>query len=183
MAGLLFHNFPFAFDFPPSIERLGQFEIQPAIVGVLFGVVPSIPIGLLQWLILRRYFSLSRWWILSIALGIGLMHFLGDGFPYAQDLSVAVFTSGALVGVFQWNLLRQAIGSSAWWVVASVMGWYLGWVIGFMILDSGGLGSLHYSQKHGLLGITIGLGYSMLVGLALVFLRQKNRSYVRVQNH
>jgi hypothetical protein len=178
IAGLLFHNFPFAFSFPPNLRQWGEFEIGAAIFGGLaFGVVPALPIGFGQWMILRRYFHLSRWWIVSTPLGIGLLHFLNDGFPNAYDQSAAVLVSGLLVGILQWNLIRPAINSSAkWWIVASVLGWSIGWLIGLLIFNFGELSALHYSQKHGLLGITMGLGYSLSTGLVLRFLARRNQN-------
>ena len=174
LAGWLFHNFPFASTFPPNITRLGHFDIQAAVIGaVLFGFIPCVPIGLAQWVILRRRLPISSWWIVSIPLGVSLLHFLSDGFPNAGDLSVAVIASGALIGIFQWNLMRAQVVSSEWWIAASLAGWYLGWIIGIALLDIGGLIGLHYSQKHAILGISIGLVYSLLTGIGLVYLVQK----------
>lgn len=167
LAGLLFHNFPFAFGFPPSIAGLGQFEIAPAVFGAVLGAVPLIPVGWLNGVLLRRHFALSRWWGGALPVGVGLLHFLSDGFPNAYDLSLAVLASGVVVGVFQWNLLRRVRGLSAWWILAMALGWYLGWVLGFGLLEAGRLGRLDYEWKHALLGLTTGLGHSALTAWAL----------------
>lgn len=168
-SGLMFHNFPTAFSFPPSFEGLGVFAITPALAGFLFGAIPSLPISALGWWLLRRHISLSRWWILALPLGIGLLHFLSDGFPNAYNLSVPVLASGAVIGILQWNLLRREKGLSAWWIVAQTLGWYLGWALGFVLFTWSAVGQLDYAPKHALLGMTTGIGYSLLTGLAVYY--------------
>ena len=180
LAGAMFHNFPLAFIFPPSISRMGQFELAPALGGVVFGAVPSILIGLLQWLILRRQFPVSRWWILTVSAGVGLDHFIADGFPNARDLSLAVLASSAGVGVLQWLLLRQQANSFTGWILATVFGWCIGWVIGISLLNSLGLLNIPWRpgldfQQHGLLGIVLGAIYSLPTGVVMVGLLQGKR--------
>lgn len=116
--GAMFHNFPLAFTFPPNISRLGSFRLEAAIAGCFFGFIPALLIGFLQLLILRRHLPLSRWWIISVSAGMGLMHFLADGFENARDLSLAVLLSGLLVGIIQWRLLRPQLSSAAGWIAA-----------------------------------------------------------------
>jgi hypothetical protein len=49
---LLFHNFPFAYTVLPNITGLGHFDFQAAVFGaVFFGLIPSLLIGLAQWVI------------------------------------------------------------------------------------------------------------------------------------
>jgi hypothetical protein len=129
--------------------------------GVLFGFVPALLIGFLQRVILRRHLPLSRWWIVSASAGMGLMHFLSDGFENARDLSLAVLISGLLVGVIQWRLLHPHLPSAAWWVLASGLGWYGGGLIGIAIWFSG-------LDAHGRSGLTIGFMYGLSTGLLLV---------------
>ncbi len=166
----MFHNFPLAFTFPPNISRLGSFRLEAAIAGFFFGFIPALLIGFLQRLILRRHLSLSRWWIISVSVGMGLMHFLADGFENAHDLSLAVFLSGLLVGIIQWRLLRPQLSSAAGWIAAYGLGWFVGWLLGIAILDNTGL--LHQSwvpgldgQTHGILGLSVGGMVSLSPGL------------------
>ncbi len=176
LVGALFHNFPLALTFPPNLARLGRFELEPALLGVLLGAVPSLFIGLAQWRLLRRHWPVSRWWILTVSAGIGLQHFLADGFPKARDLSLAVLASSVVTGVLQWRLLRRQRPSSGWWLLAGVAGWSLGWLLGTLLLDA--LGMLHVPWtpelgllQHGLPGMLAGAGYGLLTGLTLLHLR------------
>ena len=177
MAGAPFHNFPLAFMFPPTIARLGAFQLSPALAGVLFGAVPSIPIGLFQWLMLRGKFPVSRWWIFTVSAGVGLDHFLADGFPTARDLSIAVVASSALVAVLQWLLLRRHLNPSLWWILTTIASWSLGWVLGVSVLGSLGLLQIPWQrgldfQQHGLLGIVLGSVYGIATGVLMVWLLQ-----------
>lgn len=65
--GGVLHNFPLAFTFPPNLTRLGSFSLASALLGgVLFGFVPALVIGFLQWWILRRTFG----FVCSLSTGL-----------------------------------------------------------------------------------------------------------------
>ncbi len=187
LVGAFFHNFPLAFTFPPNLARLGTFGLMPALVGGLFfGAIPALLIDWSQQMLLRRYWPLSRWWIVSASTGVALMHFLSDGFENARDLSVAVLISGLLVGILQWFLLRPQLPSSAWWILANAIGWYLGWVIGIEILRYTGMLYLPWVsglevRQHGLLGVTTGFTSGLSTGLLLVWLLRSQNERVQIQ--
>lgn len=162
------------------MARLGPSGLRPALLGgVLFSFTPALLAGLLQrWVLRPAALPVSRWWIVSIAPGLGLQHFLSDGFESARDLSAAVVVSGLVIGLLQWRLLRPHWPGSAGWVLASAGGWYLGWVGGLAILRALGwlagawLSGLDFKQ-HGLLGVTTGLGYALGTGLFWLTRRQR----------
>ena len=62
-----------------------------------------------------------------------------------------------------------------WWILANLIGWYLGWVIGIAILRSIGIlylpwvGGLEVKQ-HGILGVSAGLTSGLGTGLLLMWL-------------
>ena len=181
IAGGMFHNFPLTFIFPSTAAWLGTFELSPALFGAAFGAVPSILIGLLQWLILRRHLPVSGWWIFTILPGVGFDHFISDGFPNAQDLSIAVLASSALIGVLQWLVLRRQVNSFAWWIVATVVSWSMGVWIGVSILDASGLLSRTWIrgidfQEHGLVAIVLAAVYSLMTAIIMGLILQRNRS-------
>lgn len=172
LVGAGFHNFPLAFTFPLNLSRLGGFRAEAAIAGFFFGFIPALLIGFLQRAILNRTLALPRLWIISTSVGVGLLHFLSDGFENARDLSLAVLVSGLLVGVVQWRLLRLHWPASGWWLMASGLGWCGGWLIGIAILHHTGLLYRPWvpgldGQTHGILGLTVGATYSLSTGLFL----------------
>ncbi|MGB2774332.1 MAG: hypothetical protein WBF31_18625, partial [Anaerolineae bacterium] len=138
LVGAMFHNFPLASAFPPDVFRLGGFRTEAAIAGFFFGFIPALLIGILQSLILSHRLSVSRWWIISSSIGVGLMHFLADGFENARDLSVSVILGGLAVGIFQWQLLRLH-SWAVWLIPINALTWYVGWLIGIAILSNLGL--------------------------------------------
>jgi hypothetical protein len=180
LAGAFFHNFPLAFAFPPDLAGLGRFNLMPALLGAAFGFVPALLAGGLQWTLLRRIWPVPRWWIVSVPAGVGLLHFLSDGFENARDLSAAVVLSGLLVGLIQGRLLRPH-RSSTRWVALAVLGWTLGWLLGIAVLHFSGMlyrpwvGGLDF-QQHGLLGLTTGLAYGLSTGASLVWQPQKREA-------
>lgn len=170
LVAAMFHNFPLALTFPPNLARLGSFRLMPALLGgLLFGFVPALLIGFLQRSILRHHLPLSRWWIISVSAGMGLMHFLSDGFESARDLSLAVLISGTLVGLGQWRLVRHQ-PQAIWLIPINAASWYVGWVFSITLLDA--LGLLHLSwvggldfKQHGLQGAVVGLTAGLSTGL------------------
>jgi hypothetical protein len=172
LVGAMFHNFPLAFTFPPTVSRLGSFRAEAAIVGFFFGFIPALLIGFLQRVILERALPLPRLWIISTSLGMGLMHFLADGFEHARDLTLAVLVGGLAVGVFQWWLMHPQPWA-AWLIPLNVVSWYGGWLIGIAILHNTGLLNRAWvpgldGQTHGILGLSVGVVFSLSTGLGWV---------------
>lgn len=176
LVGSVFHNFEL---FTPSFGTLGTFDLPAALFGVVFGAVPSMLIGWLQWLILRRHLPVPRWWILTVSAGIGLNHFVSDGFPNARDPIIGLLAGSAVVGVLQWLVLRKQVNSFAWWILATVVSWSMGVVIGVALLDFSGLLRRPWVpvlgfQQHGLVGIVLATVYSILTGVIMVVYLQRN---------
>ncbi len=173
LVGVMFHNFPLAFNLPTGLTRLGRFELMPALLGgVLFGVVPALLVGLGQWLVLRRILALSGWWVITVSAGMGLQHFLADGFPNALDLSLAVLAASTLTGLFQARLLTGRSGIAGWWAAAAIGGWWLGWLLSFAVLEAMGLRWLAWvpgldGRQHGVQGLVVGATYSVFTAVVL----------------
>lgn len=168
LVGAMFHNFPLAFTFPPDVASLGGFRAEAAIVGFFFGFIPALLIGFLQRVILSRSLVLPRWWIISTSVGLGLMHFLADGFENARDLSLAVILGSLAVGVFQGRLGR-AQSDSVWLIPINTLSWYVGWLMGMAILHNLGLLNRVWvpgldGQTHGILGLSVGVVFSLSSG-------------------
>lgn len=106
--------------------------IQSFISTVLVdGLVIGSAVGIAQWLVLRRWMSPVRWWVLLSIVGFGVGKALAEAIlPGASTLPGYAVTGaiiGASVGVAQWPVLRRHVSSAAWWVPASVVAWVAGW--------------------------------------------------------
>ncbi len=92
----------------------------------LLGLTTGAAMGLTQWLVLRPFLPKAWRWIVASALGwiLGwpLITLLPAG---AGFLATAVL--GLTVGLAQWVVLRDWAGRMAvWWLVISVLGWFIG---------------------------------------------------------
>ena len=151
---------------------LGEFIFR---AGLGFGV------GILQWLVLRRRVSRAGWWVLASTAGLavaqggaaildvawggaaavasGNSEVLGS---FAGQVAVMAL-GGAMTGILQWLVLRGKVSRAGWWVLASTVGWALG----FGVMDSGwvlvGVDCI-------LLGLLYGPVLGAVTGAALVWL-------------
>jgi len=115
------------------IQVAGQSHITEDFIGgyVLLPML-GLLIGLLQYLLLRRYLPRMVWWIPATVLGWALPLLLGlASVGWLPALAIDPVWSGALgfaligasIGVCQWLVLRRRIHRATLWVLASILGW------------------------------------------------------------
>lgn len=123
-----------------GVAVIGVFSLIPPILVPIRGIVVSslllgLPIGIAQWIALRRVAPISILWALTISAGliVGLVvspsiaGFLG----FHSDESVGALTAictiiGLMVGLAQWVLLRGHFTRSLIWLLGSAAGLGLG---------------------------------------------------------
>ncbi len=141
---------------------------ERAALGGLEGAIGGTVMGLVQWLVLRRWCAQAGWWILASTLcwsilGVSRLGALGWVVPQTDSALLRLFYGlmdgmkmGALLGAGQWLVLRQCFAPVRAWILVSILAWAialgLGWVIG------------------GWLRAFTGLFLGEVVGLALVWL-------------
>ncbi len=93
-------------------------------------------VGLAQWRVLHGRSHRFRWWwpatsggfvlgaFLNVAFRSHLWNLLGDNAIGLISLDIL----GVAVGWAQWLLLRQRAARAGWWVLASALGWQLGFL-------------------------------------------------------
>jgi len=138
------------------------------------GIILGLGIGLLQKRLLEKFFKVSWYWMYAAMLGFvinelitglflwpvgtvrGQLIFL-DGDLFAEAL---IYTAaGLIIGLLQWRVLKKAFKRSAFWILASG----LGWGICFFTLCSW---NFFPSLAHSILAIALfGLVASILYGL------------------
>jgi hypothetical protein len=114
------------------------------------GLVIGAGIGIAQGIVLRRRisfrFSFMGWWWLVSSLGFGAGKVLGEAAAQAIPAAVGHLLTGAIigaaVGAAQWLLLFGNVRAAAWWVVASIVGWAVGWSLISLAEDAAGLSTL-----------------------------------------
>jgi hypothetical protein len=140
------------------------------------GAVIGISVGILQWLVLRRHFNRAGWWVLASITGFAVGKALGDALAQADLGAVGLALSGAAIGtslgIAQWVVLRRHVEQAAWWVLASVAAWAVGWsIIGVVGEAAGGPTGMAY-----LIGATGAAAAGIITGVALVRLLRQRRA-------
>lgn len=85
-------------------------------------------IGLLQWLMLRKYIGGSIRWVLASFGGVFLgAQIVGRVREFDPDLGLILGVSlfGFLVGILQWLVIRRQVLHSWLWIPASTIGWLI----------------------------------------------------------
>lgn len=143
--------------------------------GIVF--VFGLPIGLAQWIALRRIAPISFLWVLTISAGfvlayVTILPMLEGILGFLDDESVLLFTLsytsiGALVGMTQWLLLRAHFNRSMIWILANAAGLGLGIAI-VLITDL-----IHQSGIASIILVTF--AYAVTTGAVISWLSGSNR--------
>ena len=139
-------------------------------------LIIGLPIGLAQWIALRRVAPISILWILTISAGLllglvvgpllaGIWGSLDD--ESVLSLTLAYTTIGLLVGLAQWLFLRGHFTRSLSWLLSSAVGLGLGTglVLASNLVDQSGTVSI----------ILVALVYAIVTGLAISWLQASHR--------
>lgn len=119
----------------------GQGALGCMLIGATLGagLGLGVAVGIAQWWILRRIIPRSGWWILASALGwcaiaylLTMMLYNDVPAPGSPDFAKPILATlpsaggaiaqitvaGALMGLFQWLILRSTLPKSFWWIPA-----------------------------------------------------------------
>jgi hypothetical protein len=97
------------------------------------GAVIGISIGISQWFVLRRRIDRAAWWIPASIVGFAIGKFGADAVVQAETGIGGVVLSGFAIGIAagfaQWVVLVRHVSRAELWVVASALGWAVGWTV------------------------------------------------------
>jgi hypothetical protein len=129
-----------------GVAALGVLSLIPYLTSIPGRLVSSLliglPLGIAQWMALRRVAPVSALWVLTIPagliLGIAVIPVFGGLWGFVDDESVLAMTAGTMtiglcVGLLQSFLLRGPFTKSVVWLLSSTVGLGLG---AFLILVS-----------------------------------------------
>jgi len=115
----------------PFLKTIHGLFAAPILIGV--------PLGLAQWLVLRRLITLSPLWVLAFPVGWFLSSLIpatipGSLWQIADPESVITLTvlyviMGAIMGLPQWLILRRKLPRAALWIPGSSLGMGLGFCL------------------------------------------------------
>jgi hypothetical protein len=148
----------------PFLTRIRGFVASSLII--------FIPIGLTQWLVLRRFFPISLLWIITMPVGFILTFLINSTIPdslrpYVDDESITTLTIlvtayGTTIGLAQWIVLRRHFPKSFVWILGSSFGLGLGFGI-VLVTDLINLSGF-------ISGVIVFLVYGIVTGSILAWL-------------
>jgi len=116
-----------------------------------------------QWILLRKHFDRSFWWLIAGTFG----RFFGVLIGYMAVMTVIVqfdppsgiwqfylFSTlrGVIVGVSQWIFLKRQRAKTGWWILASAVGW----AIGLILIDTSQNELIRNGADYAIAGIITG---------------------------
>ena len=160
VVGVMFH---FPSGFPPNN---GEAFSAPALVGgAVQGGLTGLVIGCCQAVLLRRYVTGVRWWLVASGVSFVLIHALGDALPDPIALPVVQLAGGILLGLDQWLVLRSQRLPAGVWIGAVGIAWLAGLTLGLTIMKP--LAS-DWQTQHVVAGLTTGVAVSVATGALCV---------------
>ncbi|WP_427158095.1 hypothetical protein ACQFX9_20565 [Aliinostoc sp. HNIBRCY26] len=172
----------------------GQGAIGCFLIGSTLGagLGLGVSVGTAQWFILRSIVPRSWWWILASALGwcgiaytLTMMLYSTVPAPGSSDFGKPIWAiipsawgaiaqvtlSGALMGLFQWLILRGSLQKSFWWIPANAI---------IMLIAAFGVLGLGYNigglPGMGAFVVSFSPIYAISSGIIFGWLRQQNRN-------
>lgn len=156
-----------------------------ALVGALVGTM-TVPVGILQWLVLRRHYDQAgRWvlastigWVIGLALGWSVSITMSDSTADPVRSAVAGALTGGIgggvSGMMQWFATRDQgthIGAG-WWLLASVAGWGVAFAAAWS--TAWFMGRLSdWIATYAMIGVIVGGVGGAFTGIALVWLLRR----------
>lgn len=121
---------------PTQPDQISLMLYMAASTGML-----GAALGVTQWWVLRGVLRGVGWWVPATILGYVLAS--GARFVVPCELNPTVCGSGMLgtmglaVGVCQWFVLRKHVQHAGWWIVITLGGWLLAFVVTGLAFMSG----------------------------------------------
>ena len=126
-------------------------------------------------------------WVMANLAGWAVLGWVTAGFTtggWAETLSLSplvLFLSWVVPGVLQWLVLRRKVSRAGWWVLATTVGYFVGWNGAIVLV--GVVGWLGSNYVSGIVGETVGWillwgSYGAIIGVPqwLVLRRQVARA-------
>jgi hypothetical protein len=162
--------------FLPTILLVNVLDLGLAQIAV--PVLAGTVIGFAQWLVLRRYVTVStRWdwtdgisWAAGYVLGLLLIQLLPSTLFAAF---IGYFLFGVIVALLQWPVLRREIPQVLTWLAASALAWALGYWASQAVLSLFTDPLIPPVVSTTVIAVTSGLVAGAITGLALIWIVRK----------
>ncbi len=163
--------------FLPTIPLVNLLNLGLAQIAV--PVLAGTVIGFAQWLVLRRYVTVTSQWIWTDGISWAAGYILG--LLLIQMLPSTVFAAfigyflfGVIVALVQWPVLRREIPHLITWIVASALAWVVGyWVSRAALSLFFTRGAIEPAVSTTVIAVTSGLVGGAITGIALIWIVRK----------
>jgi hypothetical protein len=161
--GLAFLGFPLG-----GLAAIGLVGgVESVLDGAIGGAACGVVLGTVQWLALRRRLSLPRSWIVATSLGmaggLALTMALFGTSTAGSVLLLRAASTGLLIGLAQWVVLRRSVPRAWVWVPTVAAGWALGWAVS-------SAAGVELMPNFAVFGSTGAWAFQALTGLVLTWL-------------
>ena len=172
----VFAHFPGDFR---NVGEIREFVWATALFGGTVGTIFAIPVGFFQWLVLRRWLGVSKFWILATAVGVGFTHALNDATPHTISLEIEMLAGSVFVGFVQSLVLKKVIPTS-WSFLVCTSAWFAAWHIGLWLIVLTGLYFLTWESGRSnemkiVFSLVFGSIYAFITGFAYVMWSQRHQ--------
>ena len=164
-AGLMFH---FPSGFPPN--NGANWNIPAFVFGLVMGSFSGLVSGGLQALVLRRYFSRARGWIVANIAAFAIIHAIGDALPDSFALLTVQIIGGVILGTALWLVFKLQRASAPLWILAVSVAWFVGLTLGLTIANQF---AMDWQMGHIVAGLTTGIAIALATGALLMELMGK----------
>ena len=128
--------------------------------------VMSLAIAIAQWLVIRRYIGGLGWlWTTLVGGAVGGSLSSWASFQLAVTygdavdlLAIYACLRGFSTGFMQWTWMKQHFKRSGWWIVGTTGSWYVGVMVGSLLIIQLGY----------FLTLVVGAIYGLLTGITLL---------------
>ena len=170
-----------------SLHFSNGFAFVPGylLIGFIIGALTGTVIGIFQWLVLRRLIPGAGWWIIATSIGVGIIHSVGDSTPDTVDFRLLALGSGAVVGLSQWVVLYRSSSQASWWILITLISWFIGLTVGMLIIQATGLMLFDdpegWIMQHSVVGATTGIIVGAITGAGLIWLLEHKVSVLETK--
>jgi len=110
---------------PPIFIHIGDVRLSMNLSVIFTALIIGASIGFLQWDVLRyELYPVHQWilatiagWVIGSCTTLLLAEFIGAG--------VGIITTGLLIGVAQWLVIRKRVNHSIVWILATTTSWII----------------------------------------------------------
>lgn len=172
----VFAHFPGDFR---NVAEIREFVWATALFSFMLGMFFAFPVGIFQWLVLRRWLAVSKFWILATAIGVGFTHALNDATPHSISLEIEMLAGSVFVGIVQSLVLKKFV-PARWSFLICVVAWFAAWQIGLWVIVSTGLYFLTWESGRSIemkfaFALVFGSVYALVTGFGLAFWLQSQK--------